>query len=238
MFGRTKELSYVAVPAEVTKRAASVFMSKCFVWMTAGLALTGVVAMATAASGLVYYMSQPIFFGLMIAELALVMWLSLRVEKMSAAVATGAFLGYSALNGITLSVILMLYSTGTIASAFFTASGMFAAMAVYGLVTKRDLTGVGSFMVMGLIGFIIASVVNIFLASSALAWALNYIGVIIFLGLTAWDAQKIKRIGETGIMEAGDEAIRKGAIMGALTLYLDFINLFLLMLRLVSGGRD
>jgi FtsH-binding integral membrane protein len=115
---------------------------------------------------------------------------------------------------------------------------MFGAMAVYGLVTKRDLSGWGSFLFMGLIGIIIASVVNIFLQSSAMSWVVSMIGVIVFTGLTAYDVQKIKRIGEEGIMSQGNEAIRKGSIMGALTLYLDFINLFLMLLRFFGGSRD
>jgi uncharacterized protein len=115
---------------------------------------------------------------------------------------------------------------------------MFAAMAVYGMVTKRDLSGMGSFMFMGLIGILLASVVNIFLKSSALYWAISGIGVLVFVGLTAYDVQKIKTIGEEGIMQQGEAAIRKGAIIGALALYLDFINLFLMLLRFFGGSRD
>ena len=121
---------------------------------------------------------------------------------------------------------------------FFITAGMFGAMAVYGLVTKRDLSGFGSFLFMGLIGILIASVVNFFLKSSSLYWAISFIGVFIFTGLTAYDVQKIKNMGEQGIMAEGDAAIKKGSIMGALTLYLDFINLFLMLLRIFGGRRN
>jgi FtsH-binding integral membrane protein len=137
-----------------------------------------------------------------------------------------------------LSVIFLAYTSSSIAATFFITAGMFGAMAVYGLVTKRDLSAWGSFLFMGLIGIIIASVVNIFLQSSAVSWVVSMIGVLVFTGLTAYDVQKIKRIGEEGIMSQGNEAIRKGSIMGALTLYLDFINLFLMLLRFFGGSRD
>ncbi len=151
--------------------------------------------------------------------------------------ATALFLIYSALNGITLSVILHVYTATSVAATFFITAGMFGAMAIYGLVTKKDLSGLGSFMFMGLIGMIIASVVNIFLQSSMMAWIVSGLGVIIFTGLTAYDVQKITQIGASGIMREGEAAIRKGAIMGALALYLDFINLFLSLLHFV-GNRE
>lgn len=238
MFGNVQQQSYVAVPEAVKRQASTVFLAKAFNWMAIGLGLTGVVAWLTVQSGLINFMSTTTFMLLVFAELGLVMYLSFRVQKMSAAAATGTFIGYSALNGVTFSVIFLAYTQTTIAATFFITAGMFGAMAVYGLVTKRDLSGVGSFMFMGLIGIIIASVVNIFLKSPALYWAISYIGVLVFLGLTAYDVQKIKHIGEQGIMESGEEAIQKGAIMGALTLYLDFINLFLMLLRIFGGGRE
>ncbi len=147
------------------------------------------------------------------------------------------FYTYAVLNGLTLSVIFLAYTRASIAGTFFITAGMFAAMAVYGTVTKRDLSGFGSFLFMGLIGIIIASIVNIFLNSSSLYWAISLIGVFIFTGLTAYDVQKIKNMGERGILEQGEEAIKKGAIMGALALYLDFINLFLMLLRFF-GNRE
>jgi FtsH-binding integral membrane protein len=151
--------------------------------------------------------------------------------------ATGIFLGYSALNGVTLSTILLYYTASSVAATFFVTAGMFGAMAVYGFVTKKDLSSWGSFLFMGLIGIIIAMVVNIFLASPMISWVISGIGVIIFTGLTAYDVQQITRMGEQGIMDGGEAAIRKGAIMGALKLYLDFINLFLMLLRFMGDRR-
>ncbi len=219
--------------------AASIFLAKVFNWMAIGLGLTGIIAYATAYSGLaVQLINSPLFFILLLGELGLVFFLSAMVHKIQAGTATGLFIGYSVLNGVTLSMIFLAYTASSIAGTFFITAGMFGAMAVYGLVTKRDLSGMGSFMVMGVIGIVIASIVNIFMQSSTLYWAISFIGVVVFTGLTAWDVQKIKTMGEQGIMEQGEAAIRKGAIMGALALYLDFINLFLMLLRFFGGSRD
>jgi hypothetical protein len=225
--------------AQARQEASTVFLAKVFNWMAAGLGLTGIVAYFTANTGLAMaIIGSPVFFVLIIAELGLVFYLSARVEKMQASTASGLFIGYSVLNGLTLSVIFLAYTSASIAGTFFITAGMFGAMAVYGLVTKRDLSGWGSFLFMGLIGIIIASIVNIFLNSSAMHWMISMIGVFIFTGLTAYDVQRIKKIGEDGIMTQGHEAIRKGSIMGALALYLDFINLFLMLLRFFGGSRD
>lgn len=225
--------------AKARQEASTVFLAKTFNWMAVGLAITGVVAYLTAATGVAYsIIGSPLFYVLIFAELGLVFYLSARISKIQASTATGLFVGYSVLNGLTLSVIFLAYTSSSIAATFFITAGMFGSMAVYGLVTKRDLSGWGSFLFMGLIGIIIASIVNIFLQSSAVSWVVSMIGVIVFTGLTAYDVQKIKRIGEEGIMSQGSEAIRKGAIMGALTLYLDFINLFLMLLRFFGGARD
>jgi len=225
--------------AQARQQASTVFLAKVFNWMAIGLAITGVVAYFVAASGMARTLiSSPIFFILVLAELGLVFFLSARIERIQPTTATGLFVGYSALNGVTLSLIFLAYTHTSIAATFVVTAGMFAAMAVYGMVTKRDLSGLGSFMFMGLIGLILASVVNIFLQSSALYWAISAIGVLVFVGLTAYDVQKIKNIGENGIMTQGDAAIRKGAIIGALALYLDFINLFLMLLRFFGGSRD
>lgn len=225
--------------ARARQEASTVFLAKTFNWMAVGLAITGVVAYLTAATGVAYsIIGSPLFYVLIFAELGLVFYLSARISKIQASTASGLFVGYSVLNGLTLSVIFLAYTSSSIAATFFITAGMFGAMAVYGLVTKRDLSGWGSFLFMGLIGIIIASIVNIFLQSSAVSWVVSMIGVIVFTGLTAYDVQKIKRIGEEGIMSQGSEAIRKGAIMGALTLYLDFINLFLMLLRFFGGARD
>ena len=219
--------------------ASTIFLAKVFNWMAIGLGITGVVAWFTASSGLAMQLvASPLFMILIVAELGMVFFLSARINKIQAGTATGLFLGYALLNGLTLSMIFLAYTSTSIASTFFITAGMFGAMAIYGLVTKRDLSGLGSFLFMGLVGIIIASVVNIFLKSSSLYWVISLLGVFIFVGLTAYDVQKIKKIGEEGIMEQGEEMVKKGAIMGALTLYLDFINLFLMLLRFFGGSRS
>lgn len=219
--------------------ASTIFLAKVFNWMAIGLGLTGIVAWFTASSGLAMRLvASPLFMILIIAELGMVFFLSARISKIQASTATGLFVGYALLNGLTLSMVFLAYTSSSIASTFFITAGMFGAMAVYGLVTKRDLSGLGSFLFMGLVGIIIASIVNIFLKSSSLYWVISLLGVFIFVGLTAYDVQKIKRIGEDGIMEQGEEMVKKGAVMGALTLYLDFINLFLMLLRFFGGSRN
>ncbi len=225
--------------AQARQEASTVFLAKVFNWMAIGLGLTGIVAYFTAQSGLAAaIVSTPLFFVLIIAELGMVIYLSVRIEKIQPGTATGLFVGYSVLNGLTLSAIFLAYTKASIGGTFLITAGMFGAMAVYGLVTKRDLSGMGSFMFMGLIGIILASIVNIFLKSSSLYWTISVIGVLVFVGLTAYDVQKIKNMGEQGIMEQGESAVRKGAILGALALYLDFINLFLMLLRFFGGARD
>lgn len=225
--------------AQVRQEASTVFLAKVFNWMAVGLALTGVTAFATANTVLAkVVLGTPLIFVLMVAVIGLPIYLQFRINKLSASAATGFFAGYSVVMGLFLCSIFLMYTATSITATFFITSGMFGAMAVYGLVTKRDLSGMGSFMFMGLIGIILASVVNIFLHSSALHWTISVIGVIVFVGLTAYDVQRIKQIGEQGIMEQGDSAIRKGAIIGALALYLDFINLFLMLLRFVGVARD
>ena len=223
--------------SEARHEASTIFLAKVFNWMAIGLGLTGVIAWFVASSGLAVQL-QPLFLPLILVELGLVFFLSARVNKIQAGTATGLFIGYAALNGVTMSMIFLIYTSSSIAATFMITAGMFGAMAVYGLVTKRDLSGMGSFLFMGLVGIIIASIVNIFLQSSSLYWAISLIGVFVFVGLTAYDVQKIKNMGEQGIMEQGEAAIKKGAIMGALALYLDFINLFLMLLRFFGGARD
>lgn len=224
---------------QIRQEASSIFLAKVFNWMAVGLVLTGVIAYLTAHSSIAsVVLGSPLFYVLIIAELGLVFYLSARIEKIQASTATALFVGYSALNGLTLSVVFLQYTASSIASTFFITAGMFGAMAVYGLVTKKDLSGWGSFLFMGLVGIIICSLVNIFLKSPAMSWVISGAGVIIFTGLTAYDVQDIKRIGEGGILESGDEMVKKGAVMGALRLYLDFINLFLMLLRFFGGARD
>ncbi len=214
------------------------FMPKVYIWMTAGLLLTALASVITLSSETLLnliFSNKLVFYGLVIAELGLVVALSAAINKISAYTATLMFLFYSALSGVTFASIFLVYTSSSIASAFFVASGTFGAMSVYGFVTKRDLSGWGSFLFMGLIGIIIASVVNLFLQSPVIHYVTSYIGVLVFVGLTAYDTQKIKRLGEAGF--ADGETRHKAAIIGALHLYLDFINLFLMLLRVMGNRR-
>lgn len=216
------------------------FIRSVYNWMAIGLGLTGFVAFYVSQNESLLRLilgNRMIFFGLIIAELALVFSISARVHKMQSSTATGLFVLYAALNGATLSVIFLVYTRSTIASTFFICAATFVACSIYGMTTKRDLTSLGGFMMMGLFGIIIASVVNIFVRSSGMSMIISYIGVFVFIGLTAYDTQKLKTMART--QPAGLEAgvIRKGAILGALSLYLDFINLFLMLLH-IFGRRD
>ena len=213
-------------------------VQRTFVWMALGLAITGLTAIFAADSTFTYYLfsgSSFLFYGLLIAELALVWFLSSQIMKLSVPVATASFALYSVLNGLTLSLIFYIYTEASIASTFFVTAGTFGAMALFGYVTKRDLSRWGSLLYMALIGLIIASVVNWFLASTTLMWITTYAGVLIFVGLTAYDTQKIKQM----LWEAaGDEELSKRvSLIGALGLYLDFINLFLYLLRIFGRRR-
>lgn len=205
-----------------------------YAWMGAGLTITAVMALITLSSPALLNAvlgNKLIFYGLMIGELALVFTLSGAINRLSEATATLIFVAYSALNGVTLSVVALVYTANSIASTFVITAGMFGAMSLYGYLTRRDLTSWGSFLFMGLIGVVIASLVNIFVASSAVSWVISGIGVIVFTGLTAYDTWKIKEMAAQGI------GGRKPAILGALTLYLDFINLFLMLLRFTGNRR-
>lgn len=224
--------------AEQVEEIQRSFVLKVYSWMLAGLMITGIMALFTVNyEPLLNFVVATRFamLGLIAVQLGLVVWLSARVEKMSASTATMIFLGYSALTGVTLSVIFLIYTAASLATTFFATAGMFGAMSLYGYVTKKDLTGLGTFLMMGLIGIVIASVVNMFLANSTLYWITSYIGIFIFVGLTAYDTQKIKMMSQLSL--EGGEAEQKGAIIGALRLYLDFINLFLLMLRVMGNRR-
>lgn len=238
MYGNTNQINQITL-TQARQEASTIFLAKVFNWMAIGLGLTGVVAYLTASSGIaMQIVASPLLMVLVLAELGMVFYLSARVDKLQASTATGLFVGYAVLNGVTLSTIFLAYTRSSIAGTFFITAGMFGAMAIYGLVTKRDLSGLGSFLFMGLIGILVASLVNMFFQSSAMSWMISMIGVLVFTGLTAYDVQRIKTIGEQGIMTQGEEMVRKGSIMGALALYLDFINLFLMMLRLFGGNRD
>lgn len=221
--------------AETDARIAT-FLRGVYGWMFGGLLVTAAVALATASSpALVQTLvtNRVLFFGLFIAELALVYVVSAKVETLSPTASAGLFLLYSAINGIVLSLILLVYTGGSIVTAFLTTAGMFGGLALYGTVTKRSMDGIGSFAMMGLFGVIIAMLVNFFLKSPALSFVMSVACVIVFTGLTAYDAQRLKR------MALAVEGPQSGsyAVSGALSLYLNFINLFLSLLRLFGNRR-
>jgi FtsH-binding integral membrane protein len=213
------------------------FFNAVYGWMAAGLALTAVVAwyVASHQEALKLVLGPQIWI-LFIAQIVLVATISIAVNKISASVATALFMLYAALNGLTLSVIFLIYTKSSLASAFGVTAGTFAAMSVYGMVTKTDLTRMGALLFMALIGLVIASVVNIFWANSTMQWIITYAGVFIFVGLTAYDTQKLKQIAYATQNNAA--LASRLAINGALTLYLDFINLFLFILRLMGDRRQ
>ncbi len=232
----------VLAHSEVRARElVNAFMVKVYNWMALGLALTGIVAYYVASNeALLRYLvtHQLLFFGLIILEFVMVIALAGFVQRMSGATASGVFILYSLLNGVTLSTIFLIYARAAIATTFFITAGTFVACSAYGMVTKRDLTSWGGFLFMGLIGIIIASVVNMFVKSSGLSLAISYIGVFVFIGLTAYDTQKLKNLALSRPENIDSDTEQRGAIIGALTLYLDFINLFLLLLRIFGGSRD
>ena len=210
------------------------FIQSVYNWMAIGLAITGFIA---------FYLSRTVilppvvFFTLLVAELGLVVYLSARIHKIKASTATALFVLYSAMNGVTLSALFYHFTGGSIFSTFFICAATFGACSVYGMVTKRDLTSLGGFMFMGLIGMIIATIVNLFIGSAGLSAIITYVGVLVFVGLTAYDTQKLKVMAMSQPDGLSDAVIRKGAIQGALTLYLDFLNLFIMLLHIL-GDRD
>ncbi len=212
------------------------YMLRIYNYMASGLALTGIVAYAFAESGLYMAIARtPLIWLVMLAPLGLVMWLSFGINRMQAATAQALFWVYAALMGVSLASVFLVFTGESVARVFFITAGTFGAMSLYGYTTQRDLSQWGSFLFMGLIGIIIASLVNIFLASSALQFAISVIGVIVFVGLTAYDTQQIKEM----YFENDDaQTAGKKAIMGALRLYLDFINLFMMLLQLFGSRRD
>ena len=214
----------------------SAFMWKVYAWMCIGLGLTAVVAYTVSGSPTLVRAlvgNRLIFFALVIAELALVFYLSARATRLAPTTAAGLFALYSALNGVTLSAILIVYTGESIATTFVVTAGMFGALAFWGATTKRNLAGLGQFMFMGLIGLILASIVGLFWQSGALQFLISVVGVLVFTGLTAYDAQRLKQMA----LALPDGQIGSYAIVGALSLYLDFINLFLMLLRF-TGRRD
>lgn len=225
-------------PRERAVGVQSDFIRNVYNWMGLGLATTAGVALFTVSSPALLsfiFGNQLVFFGLILGELGLVMVLSAAINRIQASTAVLLFFIYSALNGMTLSSIFLVYTNASIASTFFVTAGTFGAMSLYGYTTRRDLTSWGSFLFMGLIGIVLASLANFFFKSEAIYWVVTYCGVIVFVGLTAYDTQKIKAMAAQGFMDG--EMERKGAVIGALQLYLDFINLFLLLLRIFGRRR-
>ncbi|NQU14956.1 MAG: Bax inhibitor-1/YccA family protein [Desulfobacteraceae bacterium] len=217
------------------------FVRSVYNWMAFALALTGFVAFYVSHSPSLtrlIFGNPMIFFVLIFAELGLVFTISGMVNRLSAGTATFLFVIYSALNGVTLSFIFLAYTSTSIASTFFICAGTFVGCSIYGWTTKKDLTSWRGFLMMGLIGIIIASLVNMFIRSSGMSIIISYIGVIVFVGLTAYDTQKLKNMASAQPAGLDAGVVRKGAILGALSLYLDFINLFLMLLRIFGQARD
>ena len=233
------ELKNLSVDDQLAMSSAfPVLMRKVYVWMTLALVITGFTAygVATSPGVLQAIFSNPVlFWGMIIAEFALVIGVSAAINRLSLTTATLMFILYSVINGALLSSIFMIYTASSIATVFFITAGTFGAMALIGYTTKTDLTSIGKYLFMALIGLIIATVVNVFIKSEGFTYILSYVGVLIFVGLTAYDSQKIKQM----LMQAPDagEGAQKIALLGALTLYLDFINLFIYLLR-IFGKRD
>lgn len=222
----------------VIERSFPALMKKVYIWMTLALAITGMTSWLVANSPaiLAAVFGNPIlFWGMIIAEFGLVMWLSAGIRKMSLTTATLLFILYSVVNGVTMASIFIIYTMESIASTFFITAGTFGAMSIVGYKTSKDLSGMGRYLIMALIGLIIATIVNIFVGSTLMATIISYIGVLVFVGLTAYDTQKIKEL----FMNADEynPDVQKYAVLGSLTLYLDFINLFLYLLR-IFGRRD
>ena len=214
----------------------SAFLWKVYAWMAIGLGITATVAFLVASSPELLRTlvgNRLVFFGLVIAELGLVFYLSARATRMAPGSAAGLFALYSGLNGVTLSGILLVYTGESVATTFVVTAGMFGALAVFGSTTKRSLAGAGQFFMMGLVGLILASVVGMFWHNDALQFLISVVGVIVFTGLTAWDAQRLKEMA----LALPEGEVGGYAIVGALSLYLDFINLFLMLLRF-TGRRD
>jgi FtsH-binding integral membrane protein len=214
------------------------FVQRTYGWMCVGLCVTAIIAFIVAATPtLVDFFIENIwvFYGLLILELVAVFYFAIAAQKIGTALAGSIFLIYAALNGLTFSLIFLIFTASSIGVAFLVTAGTFGIMSLYGYFTKRDLTTVGNIAVMALFGLIIASVVNLFLSNSLLYWIITYAGILIFVALTAYDTQKLKKLYVVGESTIGGE--RKEAIVGALTLYLDFVNLFLLLLRLFGRQR-
>ena len=223
-----------------TQVATNTFIRGVYLWMSIGLMITGYISYMVSSSPTlisIFLQNQLLFFGIIIGELVLVVTISGAISRLSANVATALFILYSGLNGITLSTIFLIYTQTSIMKTFFICSGMFGAMSIYGYTTSKDLSSWGSFLFMGLIGVIIASIINMFFHSTQMEFVISVIGILVFVGLTAYDTQKLKLMGQNAPLDR-KSTLQKGTILGALTLYLDFINLFLLLLRFLGTSRD
>lgn len=215
-------------------RLAQAFLTQAFLWMFVGLIVSAGVAFFVQSNQRLLGFAQDNFLVLIVAQIALVVVISWGINRINATVALGLFFIYAATLGLTIGLIVSGYTGGSVVTAFLSASAMFGAAAIYGSVTKRSLAGLRGILFMGLIGLIVASVLNVFLASGGLSWIISIVGVVLFTALTAYDVQRIQN-GDLAIQTGSME---KAAVIGALHLYLDFVNLFLFMLRLVGGGRD
>jgi uncharacterized protein len=220
-----------------TAERVTAFLRTVYGWMCAGLAITAVVAFSIASSPALIQavvMNRLLFIGLFVGQIALVFYLSARVERLAPGTAALLFVVYSALTGLTLSVLVLAYTGASIATTFVVTAGMFGALALYGTTTTRSLAGVGQFLFMGLVGLVLASLVGMFWHSEALQFLISVVGVIVFTGLTAWDAQRLKEMA----LAVPQGQLGSYAIVGALSLYLDFINLFVFLLRFLGTRRD
>ncbi|MBO0938356.1 Bax inhibitor-1/YccA family protein [Fibrella sp. HMF5335] len=225
------------ITPEDVQREQAAFMTQVYGWMSIALLITAVVSIYTASSEALLTMifsNRLVFYGLLISEVLMVIGLSAAINRLSSSAATALFITYAAVNGLTMAVIFLIYTGSSIASTFFITAGTFGAMSAYGYMTKTDLSSWGNLLFMGIIGLIIASVVNIFLHSETIYWITSFVGVLIFTALTAYDTQRIKAMITLGLTPHEE---RKGAIIGALRLYLDFVNMFLYLLRFFGGRK-
>lgn len=231
------ERDFSSIGLERTRSAQASVFRQMYIWMSLALALTGATALLISGNDRIMYtiLSTPaILWGAIIAELALVFILAASLERMSLGVATLMFIAYSILNGVSMSLLFMAYTSESIASTFFVTAGTFGATSLYGYITKKDLSSFGSILLMALVGLIIASIVNFFMGSTMLNWIITYAGVLIFVGLTAYDTQKFKKAIFSSEVT---EHTYKLALMGALELYLDFVNMFIYLLRILGNRR-
>jgi FtsH-binding integral membrane protein len=235
-FDRTPATAFGGTGTAAAERATA-FLRTVYGWMCAGLAITALVAYSIASSPVLVQTlvtNHLLFLGLFVGQIALVFFLSARADRLAPGIATLLFIAYAALTGVTLSVLVLAYTGASIATTFVVTAGMFGALALYGSTTRRSLAGVGQFFFMGLIGLVLASVVGIFWHSAALQFLISVVGVIVFTGLTAWDAQRLKEMA----LALPEGQLGSYAIVGALSLYLDFINLFLFLLRFLGDRRE